>query len=1114
VIEDGNSFKMWYAGGAQPTIAENIGYANSTDGLNWIKNPGTVLVKGLSGSWEAAGVSAPAVIKDGAIYKMWYGGIEGFSGIDAINARMGYATSADGINWNKYALNPVMDLGSDGSWDAGGVYPGTVLKEGDQYKMWYTGYDFYNLRVGLALSDDGVNWTRHISNPILTLGAASDWDGLHVCHFSVVNVSGVYRGWFGGNDGFNWNIGAAYSSDGINWTKDIRNPVLTWQGTGWESHDNMDPRVIYNGTGYRMWFSGVTNFFNPWVYSFGHADIVRPSPARPVAPANGTLFTNPRPDFAWAFNDTGGSNESSAFRLQLAADSGFGQPVFDSGRIQSAMSSYAPGSDLPEGTYQWRVMVWDGNGISGGWSAKRTIRLDTKPPANPFDTQSSSHSIAVWSSDQTISVNWTIPPAGEAMSGYRGFSISWDTSCSTVPDSVVDLMGLETESPPMPESASVFFHIRAVDNSGNWNATAAHLGPFFIDPSPPGNPLLLRSPSHVPGRWNNDTTVEMTWSGENGELSGIFGYSVIWSERQDTIPPENVSIGALASGYTCPPLADGSGWYFHIRTRDNAGNWNVSMVHSGPYKIDSSPPRNPGDVRSQSHFAGVWSRDRTVDIVWSAADGSISRTAGYSYLWDTRPDTLPPAVINVSGGVLAASSPPLADGGSWYFHIRSSDAAGNWNASAVHCGPFSIDDTPPANPSGLTSTSHRTDETSNDSTVDISWSGADWDISGVGGYSVLWSSDPFAMPPERAGLPGNANAATSPPLPDGDDWYFHIRTFDGAGNWAPDASHLGPFRIDTAVPVPPDLPPVILRLMGPDNMTVNASGELRFSVEAIDPEGRPLAYRWTEHGRTLGDERNLTAVFEPGHHILEVEVADGKNTITGRFDFTVLPDVGPPPPQTIPEGSVDGGLLEGPRFYVAAGTLIVPILLAGALALGGEAYKYRLMLLFLPLFTRLHREELLDHELRGMLRGVILADPGIHYNELVRQIKAGNGTVAYHLSTLEREGIIKSRRDGVLKRFYPGEMRLVTLPVRLNGVQLLILRSIQKQEGLSQRNVAAGLDIPYLTVHRHINKMVKMGVLRLDKKGITTKCYVEGEWQKFEPGQKLQITGPADAVTR
>jgi predicted transcriptional regulator len=186
--------------------------------------------------------------------------------------------------------------------------------------------------------------------------------------------------------------------------------------------------------------------------------------------------------------------------------------------------------------------------------------------------------------------------------------------------------------------------------------------------------------------------------------------------------------------------------------------------------------------------------------------------------------------------------------------------------------------------------------------------------------------------------------------------------------------------------------------------------------------------------------------------------------------------------------------------YIVGVAILLPLgLLLLALA-RTEVGKYRFWILFFMLYTRIGRNEVLDNELRGMIRGHIQADPGIHYNELLRRITAGNGTVAHHLMILEREGIIKSRRDGGLRRFYPGEMKLTEVHVRLTGVQRLILDQVRRKEGLSQRTIAAALDIPYLTVNRQVRKMVSLGVLRLEWRGISSRCHIGDGWRTDSPG--------------
>ena len=170
------------------------------------------------------------------------------------------------------------------------------------------------------------------------------------------------------------------------------------------------------------------------------------------------------------------------------------------------------------------------------------------------------------------------------------------------------------------------------------------------------------------------------------------------------------------------------------------------------------------------------------------------------------------------------------------------------------------------------------------------------------------------------------------------------------------------------------------------------------------------------------------------------------------------------------------------------------------MAAGTEVGKYRLLLVFfLPLYTRLHKEEVLDNETRGMIRGCILADPGIHYHEILRRLKLPNGSAAYHLMTLEREGFVRSQNDGRLKRFYPFEMKPENAPVRLSRLEGFIFDAIREQEGISQSELARVLDLSNSIVHRQVRKMAESGVIRLERWGITVRCYIAGGQKPERP---------------
>ena len=70
--------------------------------------------------------------------------------------------------------NPVFTAAGPGHWDVKIRERGWILKEGDRWHLWYSGYDgtrINRVRLGYATSDDGIQWHRHPHNPI----DAADW---------------------------------------------------------------------------------------------------------------------------------------------------------------------------------------------------------------------------------------------------------------------------------------------------------------------------------------------------------------------------------------------------------------------------------------------------------------------------------------------------------------------------------------------------------------------------------------------------------------------------------------------------------------------------------------------------------------------------------------------------------------------------------------------------------------------------------------------------------------------------------------------------------------------------------------------------------------------------
>ncbi|HPW55855.1 MAG: DUF11 domain-containing protein [Thermoanaerobaculaceae bacterium] len=207
-------------------IPEIIRHRTSGDGIAWGASA-VVLQSGTAGAWDDDGVVCSAVLVEGGVFKMWYTG-RGTTG--PVN-QIGYATSPDGVTWTKHPT-PVMSVGGAGAWDSARVREATVVHLGSTYHMWYGGTQNHPVyRIGYATSPDGLVWTKNPANPVLTVGPAGAWDDDTVYAPQVVHHGGTFHMWYSAGDGTtprNWQIGYATScdQDGVVWVKDPANPVL------------------------------------------------------------------------------------------------------------------------------------------------------------------------------------------------------------------------------------------------------------------------------------------------------------------------------------------------------------------------------------------------------------------------------------------------------------------------------------------------------------------------------------------------------------------------------------------------------------------------------------------------------------------------------------------------------------------------------------------------------------------------------------------------------------------------------------------------------------------------------------------------------------------------
>lgn len=242
---------------------------NLTAQENWVKYENNPV---LSAAPWSSNARSPVVLFEDNEFKMWFVG-------EVVNGNaIGYAESADGINWNPDD-NPVIPTGVQGNWDAS-RQPGSVIRVGDTLKMWYSGSsdDFnFNISIGYAYSLDDINWYLE-SDPVLEHGETGTWDGNAVFKPVVYFDGSVYHMWYHGFEGFTYDApsleGYATSTDGINWVKYKNNPVLLLGEDG-SFYDTwiIGSCVLFVEEEFQMWFTGWDGFStNPLRYMrIGHA---------------------------------------------------------------------------------------------------------------------------------------------------------------------------------------------------------------------------------------------------------------------------------------------------------------------------------------------------------------------------------------------------------------------------------------------------------------------------------------------------------------------------------------------------------------------------------------------------------------------------------------------------------------------------------------------------------------------------------------------------------------------------------------------------------------------------------------------------------------------------
>jgi len=146
VIKVNEKYLMWYTSFVRWEMQNNsfkhyyhIKYAESYDGINWIRNQ--IVALNFENPDEYC-IAKPMVIYENNLYRMWYS-------YRGASYRIGYAESMDGINWIRKDNFAGIGVSPTG-WDSEMIEYANIFKFDNMYYMLYNGNDFGKSGIGIA----------------------------------------------------------------------------------------------------------------------------------------------------------------------------------------------------------------------------------------------------------------------------------------------------------------------------------------------------------------------------------------------------------------------------------------------------------------------------------------------------------------------------------------------------------------------------------------------------------------------------------------------------------------------------------------------------------------------------------------------------------------------------------------------------------------------------------------------------------------------------------------------------------------------------------------------------------------------------------------------------
>jgi predicted transcriptional regulator len=286
---------------------------------------------------------------------------------------------------------------------------------------------------------------------------------------------------------------------------------------------------------------------------------------------------------------------------------------------------------------------------------------------------------------------------------------------------------------------------------------------------------------------------------------------------------------------------------------------------------------------------------------------------------------------------------------------------------------------------------------------------------------------------------------------------------------------------ETDIEVLEPSPPIVIL---PPNENIKSGKEIFIQVRAGDSD--PIDLQNLTYGLVIAPQGmtiNKTGMIhwkptskDVGKHYVVFNVSDNKNVTQGSFYIRVERQGSP---VAVPV------CLSWPVLI----TVLIIGCAFGFVMAGTEVGIFAFYSFILVLYTRLKQEMVLDNFVRGQIYGHICENPGLHLSELKKRLVVPNGTLVYHLRTLEREGLIRSYQNGAGRVFYSSKVKVSSELIHLTKAQRWILQLIKQKPGISQKEISKETGLSDSTVNRIVHDLQQRGMVRMNR-AKSTSCFI------------------------